>query len=126
MALDISKLLDKNDHIHVDILKMPHHGSERNLNPDFLKMVTADNYVISANGKHDNPDTATLDAFVDNTKNGKVCTLHLTNQDGEKELKKKIDSAIKRIKKERSKLKINFRKDKAISIVLNLQEKINF
>ncbi|MEP7236466.1 MAG: hypothetical protein ABI685_01320 [Ferruginibacter sp.] len=125
-GLKANKLLDKNNHIHVDILKMPHHGSERDLTLDFFKQVTADHYVISANGKFDNPDKATLDAFVDTTKKGKSCTLHLTNHSGEKELKKKIDTAIKRMKKEGSKLKVNFRKDNAKSIVLNLQEKISF
>lgn len=125
-GLEANKLLDKNDRIHVDILKMPHHGSERNLNPDFFKMVSADHYVISANGKHDNPDKATLDAFIDNTKKGKAVTLHLTNHNGEKGLKKKLDTAIKRLKKEGSKLKVNFRKDNAGSIVLDLGEKIDF
>jgi hypothetical protein len=125
-GLKANKLLDKNDHIHVDILKMPHHGSERNLNPDFLKNVTADHYIISANGKHDNPDVATLDAFVDNTKKGKVCTLHLTNHDGEKKLKKKLDAAIKKMVKEKSKLKVNFRDKDSKSIILDLLEKIDF
>ena len=125
-GLKVNKLLDKNDHIHVDILKMPHHGSERDLTLDFCKQVTAAHYVISANGKFDNPDKATLDAFVDTTKKGKACTLKLTNHSCEKELKKEIDDAIKRINKKGSKLKVNFRKDNEKSIVLDLQDKINY
>ena len=125
-GLKAQKLLDKNDHIHVDILKMPHHGSERDLTLDFFKQVTADHYVISANGKFNNPDKSTMDAFVDTTKKGKSCTLHLTNHDGVLGLKKKLDAAIKRIQKEKSKLKINFREKDTKSIVLDLQEKINF
>ena len=46
--------------VHVDVLKLPHHGSERNVDPDFLDRVTADRYVISANGRDDNPDFAAL------------------------------------------------------------------
>ncbi|WP_288882989.1 ComEC/Rec2 family competence protein [Pedobacter panaciterrae] len=46
--------------IHVDILKVAHHGSERNVDLDFFERITADTYVISANGKHDNPDYQTL------------------------------------------------------------------
>jgi hypothetical protein len=125
-GLKDNNLLDKKGKIHVDILKMPHHGSERDLTLDFFKQVTADHYVISANGKFNNPDKSTLDAFVDTTKKGKACTLHLTNQDGVLELKKKINAAIKRIDKEGSKLKLNFRDEDAKSIVLNLQEKIPF
>ena len=46
--------------LHVDVLKVPHHGSSRNVEEDFFRDVTADHYVISANGKYDNPDAETL------------------------------------------------------------------
>ena len=46
---------------HVDLLKLPHHGSDRNLEPAFFETVTSDHYVISSNGeKFDNPDQDTL------------------------------------------------------------------
>lgn len=43
-------------HIHLDVLKLQHHGSENNFSIDFGKLVTADHYLICGNGKHDNPD----------------------------------------------------------------------
>jgi len=46
--------------LHVNVLKLPHHGSNRNVTKTFFKTVTADTYVASANGKNDNPDLATL------------------------------------------------------------------
>ncbi len=54
---------------HVDILKLPHHGSARNVSREFFWRVTADRYVISANGKHDNPDLLTLKWLVDAASN---------------------------------------------------------
>lgn len=45
---------------HVNLLKLPHHGSDRNMTKTFFKKVTADTYVISADGKNGNPDLATL------------------------------------------------------------------
>lgn len=45
---------------HVDVLKLPHHGSVRDINADFFRQVTADRYIISANGKYSNPDIETL------------------------------------------------------------------
>jgi hypothetical protein len=45
---------------HVDILKVMHHGSDRNATKTFFKNVTADTYVVSANGNPDNPDLSTL------------------------------------------------------------------
>ncbi len=46
---------------HFDVIKMPHHGSSRNMTLDFLRRIAADHYVISANGEHDNPDAETVD-----------------------------------------------------------------
>ena len=48
-------MLGPEGRLHVDILKVPHHGSERNISETFFDIVTADVYVISANGRDDNP-----------------------------------------------------------------------
>jgi hypothetical protein len=53
-------LLSPTGSLHVDVLKLMHHGSDRNATKTFFKKVTADVYVASANGKDDNPDLATL------------------------------------------------------------------
>jgi len=59
-GLDARGLLDTEGHFHVDVLKLPHHGSDRNVTKTFFRKVTADTYVASANGKDGNPDLATL------------------------------------------------------------------
>lgn len=41
------QLLDDEGRIHVDVLKLPHHGSKNNVTPDFFDRVTADHYVVS-------------------------------------------------------------------------------
>src|SRR5262249_49789448 len=51
----------KNTPLHVDILKMPHHGSNRDVDSDYFEKITADHYVISADGTYDNPDVETLE-----------------------------------------------------------------
>jgi beta-lactamase superfamily II metal-dependent hydrolase len=53
--------------LHVDVLKVPHHGSDRNNSREFFDQVTASQYVISA-GKHKNdgnPDFDTLEWIVE-------------------------------------------------------------
>ena len=45
-----------NGRIHVDVLKVQHHGSEHNIHADFCQAVTADSYVFCGNGAHENPD----------------------------------------------------------------------
>jgi beta-lactamase superfamily II metal-dependent hydrolase len=74
-------LLSANGTIHVDILKLPHHGSDRNVTKTFFKKVTADHYIASANGKDGNPDYSTLSwlAQVAKEQNRRI-TIHLTNE----------------------------------------------
>lgn len=64
--------------LHVDLLKMPHHGSWRNMSGEFFKQVVADFYVFSADGKFDNPDEATITSLLDVRTDDKF-TLVLTN-----------------------------------------------
>ncbi len=65
------------DKLHVDILKIPHHGSIRDLDADFFQRITADHYVISADGKYDNPDSATLQLIVESRPTDDF-SIHLT------------------------------------------------
>lgn len=51
--------------LHVDVLKLQHHGSENNLDRAFVKRITADNYLICANGEHENPDLRVLEVLLD-------------------------------------------------------------
>ena len=64
-GLEQAGLLDAQGRVHVSVLKMPHHGSIRNVDGEFLRSVTADTYVISADGRFGNPDHATLAATVE-------------------------------------------------------------
>jgi hypothetical protein len=48
----------------VDIMKMPHHGSEHNMDRSFAKRLTADHYVFCANGEHENPDVRILEVLL--------------------------------------------------------------
>lgn len=46
--------------VHFDIIKLPHHGSDRNVTPEFFERVTADHYVMCGDGKHGNPEPRTF------------------------------------------------------------------
>ena len=71
----------KNGKLHVDVLKVQHHGSERNTSREFFDAITADTYVISANGKYGNPDDATLRWIVESAHDaGRQITLCVTNE----------------------------------------------
>ena len=51
--------------LHVDVLKVQHHGSEHNLDEEFCRTVTADHYLFCANGEHENPDLRVIQAIAD-------------------------------------------------------------
>jgi hypothetical protein len=46
--------------LHVDVLKVQHHGSENNLDKEFAKQVSADHYVFCGNGSHGNPEESVI------------------------------------------------------------------
>lgn len=70
-------LLEPGGTFHVDLLKVPHHGSDRNVTADFFRQVTADHYVISGDGKHGNPEVETFKMIFE-AREGAPFTLHLT------------------------------------------------
>jgi hypothetical protein len=60
-GLELAGLIDDGGSLHVDVLKCPHHGSNRNVTPEFFERITADHYVFSGNGDFGNPDRETLE-----------------------------------------------------------------
>lgn len=80
-GLQKAGLMDEEGSYHVDIFKVPHHGSIRNTTQDFFKKVTADKYVISGDGRHHNPGFETLSWIVSCAKEqGREIELICTNK----------------------------------------------
>ena len=68
--------------LEIDVLKIPHHGSNRNASVIFFEKVRAKHYIFSGNGKHGNPDPSTL-AMLFEARGDEEYTLHLTYSDAE-------------------------------------------
>ena len=60
-GLEAAGLLDGQGNIELDILKMPHHGSVRNVKLEYFQAIRASHYIVSADGRDDNPDVDTLE-----------------------------------------------------------------
>ena len=90
-GLKMQNLLDENGTFHVDCLKVMHHGSDRNVTPEFFEKLKADNYVISGDGKHGNPEPTTLSWIVKAAhKDKRKIKIYVTNEtDGTKDLRRK-------------------------------------
>jgi len=65
--------------LKLDILKVQHHGSDRDVVKAFFTQVIADHYVISANGKYNNPDKDTLTWLIE-ARGADAYTIHLSNE----------------------------------------------
>jgi len=76
-GLQEAGVLDANGNCHVDVLKVPHHGSDHNVDREYFERITADHYVISGNGHDDNPSAQTLE-WITSTQGNRPYTIHLT------------------------------------------------
>jgi beta-lactamase superfamily II metal-dependent hydrolase len=122
-GLKAKKLLDAKGRIEVDILKLPHHGSVRDVEIGYFKAIHAKHYVISANGKFDNPDLPTLKMISDARKGDDNFTIWLTNPTDEfvlPNIGKGVQAFFDAEKKAGRKYKVNQRKSKDLSVVINL------
>jgi hypothetical protein len=110
---------------HFDILKMPHHGSNRNMEKDFLKRITADHYVISADGKHSNPDADTV-SWIGEARGSDSYKVYITNEKLiEPKTKTDIGAVVKKVLKEQGmEKKTVFRKDGELGVTVNLFDKL--
>lgn len=103
-GLELVGLMEKNGSIHVDLLKVPHHGSANNLNDDFFERITADHYVFSGDGEHGNPERESFEMLLRSRGNADY-TIHLTypieviDAEREKEWKKEQIKETKKKKK---------------------------
>lgn len=72
---------------HFDVMKLPHHGSSRNVSVEFFKEVTADHYIVSGDGNHGNPDAAMFEMLF-TARPSLDYKIHLTYAEDELRLRK--------------------------------------
>src|SRR5262249_11783737 len=101
-ALKSTKLSSKGK-LHVDLLKVQHHGSNHSTDLKFFQNIIADHYVISGNGKHGIPHPDTL-GWLAKARKGEECDVYLTNRKGELGLTKNLDKFLAREVKAKSKI----------------------
>jgi hypothetical protein len=77
-GMELVGLLEKGGKLHVDVLKVPHHGSDNNMEAVFFERVPADHYVFSGDGEHGNPERATLEMLLEARGDEVDYAIHLT------------------------------------------------
>ena len=58
-------LADANGQLALTVLKVQHHGSDRNSTKDFFQFCPAQHYIFSGNGEHGNPERETFSYLAD-------------------------------------------------------------
>ena len=124
-GLDNAGRLDANGGMHVNVLKVQHHGSEHNTDEAFCKAITADKYVFCGNGSHSNPELDVIKAFAHSrigTNNQRSSnqevnrsfelffnTHHSVEHGKQKKHMKKVETLVKQLKtKSNGKLRFRF------------------
>jgi Metallo-beta-lactamase superfamily len=120
-GLDQEGLLDDGGRAHFDVLKMPHHGSDRNIKDpdDFIEKVTADHYVISGNGEHGNPEPETL-RMIAAARDGDAYDLWLTYRKGPEGLTKNVVDFLEELEQANPKATVHFPAEDELSITIEL------
>lgn len=106
--------------MHVDVFKVPHHGSDRNADPILFRRVTADHYVFSGDGEHGNPERETLQMLLDERGEDDDFTIHLTYPIDEIDVGRKADW-----EKEQNKEKARKKKNPNVKVRANWSAKKN-
>ena len=59
-TVKLEEVLEDKHHLHVNVLKVPHHGASHNASIDFCRRISADHYVFCGDGQHGNPEEDVL------------------------------------------------------------------
>jgi len=89
-GLEFAGVLKKGGTMHVDVLKVPHHGSSNNLDDDFFERITAEHYVFSGNGEHGNPERESMEMLF-KARGKEPFHIHLTYPINEIDAERKAD-----------------------------------
>jgi beta-lactamase superfamily II metal-dependent hydrolase len=105
----------------LDVLKLPHHGSIRNVDADFFRRLPARHYVISADGRNGNPESATLEAIAASRTDDDF-EIHLTNHDGEEDIAQRLDAFVAARDAAHRTFGVSFREPDALALRIDLAD----
>jgi hypothetical protein len=112
----------KDGALHVDVLKIPHHGSIRDFEADFFERITADHYVISGSGRYGNPETETLE-LIARSRSTDDFAIHLTYAAYEEDLGERLAAFAAERDAHHRAFAIEARQDPALSLGVDLQDR---
>jgi glyoxylase-like metal-dependent hydrolase (beta-lactamase superfamily II) len=103
-GMELVGLIDEGGSMHVDVLKVPHHGSDRNAALNFYQRITADHYIYSGDGQHGNPERQSFEWLLEARGEDDEYTIHLTYPISEIDVAREADWQAKQTEDRRRKL----------------------
>lgn len=123
-GLEAAGILEPGGSMHVDILKLPHHGSDRNVDLDYFQRITADHYIASGDGRHGNPEPETFRLLSEGRGNDEF-TIHITYPPEEFKKDFPIDELVAFFEREKAagkRYEVRFREAGELSLHVDLGE----
>jgi beta-lactamase superfamily II metal-dependent hydrolase len=111
--------------IELDILKLPHHGSDRNVDEDFFHRVRARHYIASGDGEHHNPEVNTL-RMISAARPDDDFELHLTYENCKDGVGEELAAFFKAERDDGRRYKVSFRRDDQLSLQVDLLGKVAY
>lgn len=124
-GLRAADLLDPEGHIAVDVLKLPHHGSDRNVNLEFFKTIKARHYVVSGDGKYHNPEPHTFQ-LISESRDDNDFELHLTYEDCKEGVGEELAAFFAAERKAGRSYGVNFRAEAEQSLRVDLLDAVTY
>jgi hypothetical protein len=124
-GLEHHQRFDPQGNLHVDVLKVQHHGSEHNIKKEFCDRVTANHYVFNGNGEHENPDLDVIELIFDRrmANDEKNFTFSFTstsavsfNADGQEHMQA-VEDLVRKLKQKSPRLRTKFIRGSSMRVI---------
>lgn len=117
--------LDESGRIEVDILKLPHHGSDRNVDAAFFDTIHARHYVVSGDGKYHNPEPSTF-RLISESRDDDDFDVHLTYRNATNGVGEELETFFDAERAAGRTYGINYRDDAALSLQVDLLDTLDY
>jgi beta-lactamase superfamily II metal-dependent hydrolase len=123
-GLMAARLLDQGGALELDLLKLPHHGSDRNVEQGFFEALPARHYVVSGDGTDDNPEIATLEMISAARADTDDFIIHLTYEHCKGDVGQKLADHFEAEKAAGRRYGVEFRPADALSLRVDLLDSL--
>jgi hypothetical protein len=124
-GLSAADKLDADGKIRVDVLKLPHHGSDRNVDEKFFESIIARHYVVSGDGKYNNPEPDTF-RLISASRPDNEFTVHFTYRDFNGQVGDELQALFAAEKQAGRSYDVHFRDHKDQSVRIDLLDAVSY